>query len=147
MSEEKSISAADLKAILVEVGRQNKEALKEIIDEIKKPTALEQKKLDEEAKAVADRNQERKENAAGILAQIDQKRQLQRICSHKHRDGHSHCVFVSGQGRHPDYILCQVCQGKIRFGVAPENYNGDDIYDTNLYNRLFQELPTNDLFS
>lgn len=121
------------------------EQFKELIVELRKPSVVEQKKLDAEAKEMEDRQQERKENGAAILQSIENKRQLQRICSHKHRDGHSHCVFV--QTGADQYILCQKNQCKIRAGVAPAGYSGGDIYDTALFNQLFQELPSNELFN
>ncbi len=148
MSDEKkdSISMSELRAILAEQAKENAATLKTVIEELKKPTAIEQKKLDAEEKELLDRNQERKENAAGILQQIEGKRQLQPVCSHKHRDGNSHCVYVMEQ-RGNGYILCQKNQCIIRAGNPPTNYKGNDIYSTELFNRLFQELPSNELFS
>jgi hypothetical protein len=139
------ISLRDLKEILAEQARQNAEQMKTVIEELKKPTLLEQKQLDAEAKAILEKNQERKENAAGMLIKIENKRAVQRICSHKHRTGQSHCVYIM-EKTGPGYILCQKEQCKIRPEPAPKNYNGDDIFDTALFNRLFQEMPSNEMF-
>jgi hypothetical protein len=146
MSEEKGISKQDLKDILAAVAVQNSEMLKDVISELKKPNVVEQKELDRLAQELADRNQERKDNSAGIIQLTEQKRAIQSICSHKHKDGNSHCVQIS-ERQGPGYILCQKNQCKIRPGIAPDGYNGTDIYDNRLYNQLFQELPTNELFS
>lgn len=143
--QEGGVSLALLREILAEQSKQNAEQLKIVIEELKKPTVLEQKKLDEEAQAILDRNQERKENAAGMLKQIENKKFLQSTCSHKHRNGGSHCVLVQVQNQ-PEYILCQLNQCKIRAGVAPPGYTGMDIYSTQLFNELYQTLPSNELF-
>ena len=141
------LTAADLRQILADQAKQNAEMIREVITEIKKPTVLEQKKLDEEAKELLDRNQERKDNSAGVLAQIEHKRSMQRICTHKHRDGNSHCVHIQEQSG-PGYILCQLRQCKIRPSAPKaQQQDKDAIYDTDLFNRLFQELPSNELFN
>ena len=144
-NEEKSVSMSELREILAAQAKQNAEALKTVIEELKKPTAIEQKQLDAEAKKLMEANEERKSNSGAILQQIENKRQMQRICTHKHRDGNSHCVYVMEQ-RGPGYILCQKNQCIIRAGNPPTNYKGNDIYSTDLFNRLFQELPSNELF-
>lgn len=145
-NEEKSVSMSELREILAQQSKENAAALKTVIEELKKPTAIEQKQLDAEAKKLLDANEERKANSGAILQQIENKRQLQRICTHKHRDGNSHCVYIMEQ-RGPGYILCQKNQCIIRAGNTPTNYKGNDIYSTELFNRLFQELPSNELFS
>ena len=145
MSEEKSVSMSELREILAAQAQQNADALKTVIEELKKPTAIEQKKLDKEAKALVDANEERKANSGAILQQIENKRLLQRVCTHKHRDGNSHCVYVMEQ-RGPGYILCQKNQCIIRAGNPPANYQGNDIYSTELFNRLFQEMPSGEMF-
>lgn len=145
-SKEGSVSLKDLKEILADQAKQNAEQLKTVIEELRKPTVLEQQKLDREAKEILDKNQERKENGAALLIKIENQRLTQSICTHKHRDGNSHCVWVQEKAPSPGYILCQKNQCKIRPGVAPKDYKGLDIYDTQLFNRLFQELPSNELF-
>jgi hypothetical protein len=143
---EQSISISTLKEILAEQARVNQENTQKLIEELRKPTVLEQKKLEAEAKALADANQERADNATAMLLKITTKRTEQAICSHKHRNGHSHCVYIMEKAPSPGYILCQLNQCKIRPGVAPVDYKGTDIYDTALFNRLFQELPSNEMF-
>jgi len=145
MSEE-TVSLSALKAILAEQARINAENTQKLIAELRKPTVMEQKELDREAKELESRNQERKDNAAGILQQMEYKKANQRACSHLHRDGNSHCVYIMEKPPSPGYILCQKHQCKIRPGVEPENYKGTDIYDTVMFNRMFQTLPSNELF-
>lgn len=149
MSEQKEggISLALLREILAEQSKQNAEQLKSVIEELRKPTALEQKKIDEEVAELISKNEERKSNAQAMIKKSEDKRALQRICTHKGSDGHTHCVFVhDNNGKGTGYILCQRNQCQIRPGAAPAEYNGDVIYDTNLFNALFQTLPSNELF-
>lgn len=147
MPEEKSISIDVVKQMLAEQARQNGEMLKEVIQELKKPTILEQKALDAEVKRILDANEERKTNSAGMKQQMADKALTQAICSHTHRDGNSHGVFVMEKAPSPGYILCQKNQCKIRPGQKPtENADFGAIYDTALFNRLFQQLPSNEMF-
>jgi hypothetical protein len=153
MSDEKDkstgITKSDLKEILAAVGAQNAEQLKEIIAELKKPTVLEQQEIDKQAALQLSLNAERKDNAGAVLAQMQQKRDNQLYCSHKHpaaHGGHSHGVHIT-EPRDPNgYILCQKCQAVVRPGVKPQGYTGGDIYDTRLFNTMIQELPSNRLF-
>ena len=80
-NEEKSVSMSELREILAQQSKENAAALKTVIEELKKPTAIEQKQLDAEAKKLLDANEERKANSGAILQQIENKRQLQRIGS------------------------------------------------------------------
>jgi len=141
MSDNTGLTKDDLKSIL----SSQADAFKEAIKELKKPTEMEQRQLDQEAKDFEAKQEMRKETSAGVLHQIAVKRSMQRICSHKHKNGTSHCVLIQVQNQ-PDYILCQKNQCKIRPGVAPAGYKGGDIYDTDAYNQLFQELSTNEVF-
>lgn len=147
MEEPKSISIDVVKQMLAEQARQNGEMLREVIQELKKPTALEQREIDKEIQRIKDANEERRVNSQGIKMQMADKRLNQEICSHKHQNGHTHCVFVMERAPSPGYILCQKNQCKIRPGQRPaENADNGAIYDTGLFNRLFQELPTQEMF-
>lgn len=147
MDENKSISIDVVKQMLAEQSRQNGEMLKSVIQELRKPTILEQHALDREAAELIARNEERKTNSQGILQQMRDKQVTQSICSHKHRDGNSHCVFIMEKAPSPGYILCQKNQCKVRPGLAPsQNPDIGAIYDTGLFNRLFQELPSQEMF-
>lgn len=142
---EQTISTSDLKEILAEQARQYAEQTKEIITALKQPSVVEQQKLDAEKKEIELRNQERKDNSAAMLQKIENDRMTKLSCTHQHQDGNSHCVLVT-EKRGPGYILCQKNQCIIRPGPKPEGYVGTDIYDTALFNRQLQGLPTAELF-
>lgn len=141
-----AITIDDLRQILADQSKQNAETLQAVLEAVKKPTVIEQKKLNEEEKILAAKNEERKENSAAQLQIIQNKRAFQRIHTHKHRNGTSHCVGVKEGGEGVGYILCQFCQAKVRPGDTPRDYKGNDIYDTGLFNELFQTLPSQDMF-
>lgn len=69
-----------------------------------------------------------------VLQEQANKAAMQRSCTHMRRDNTCTGVYVDNG----NYIICQQCQGLIRPGAAPAGYTGSDIYDTNLFNRLFQ---------
>lgn len=142
-----TISIDQLKEILAQLGAQNLEGVKAAIEASKQPTVLEQKQLDEAEKAKQANLEERRANAAGQKQIIENRQFTQKFCTHKHPNGHSHIVLVYDNNRAgTNYLLCQFCQAVIRPGTAPDNYGGSVIYDTVLYNQLFQTLPTNELF-
>lgn len=121
-----SLSPADLQAMIAA-------AVTAAVAEAKKPIITDQDKAE-----IEQRQQERQANAGLELEKISNKRIAQRNCIHKQSQkagGNTHCVFIqNGQ-----YILCQACQAKVRNGAKPENYQGTDIYDSDLFMRLLQE--------
>src|ERR1017187_3849831 len=121
-----SLEIDDVKKLLADQQRQNAEMLKTVIQELKKPTVLEQQALDRQAKEIIDQNDERKANAGAMLQKDKDKKFTQATCSHKHRDGNTHCVFVMEKAPSPGYILCQKNQCIIRPGTKPEGYGGDN---------------------
>jgi hypothetical protein len=124
-----TLSAEDLKTIIAA-------AVSEAVKAAKQPSVMEQMKLDEAAKELAVRQQDRKESAAQMVQMAKNKQQSQRICSHTHARGQTHCVFIQDG----NYILCQLCQAIVRPDSPPSGYKGGDIFDTNLFNKLFQNL-------
>lgn len=137
------ISVSALKELLAENNRQNAENMRVIVEQMKKPTVLEQKELDAEAKKVLERNEERKANAAGQKMKLENKRVNQRVCNHKHRlTGQSHCVEIIVQNQ-PTYLLCQKNQCKIFPGTAPEGYTGTNIYDSRIFYEIAQTVNSN----
>lgn len=141
-----TVSISVVKQMLHEMQRENAQMLATVIQELKKPTILEQKEIDAEIKRIQDANEERKTNAQGIMQQMADKQANQAICSHKHRDGTSHGVLI-WEKNGGNYILCQKNQCKIRPGSRPsEGADIGAIYDTALFNRLFQELPSSEMF-
>ena len=107
----------------------------------KAPNAVEQSKLDAEARALKEAQAARLALSESVQDGIRQKRMTQRICSHEHKNGDSHMVYIQEAGG-PGYLLCQKNQCKVRPGFAPDSYVGDDIYDTDLFNRCFQKIAT-----
>ena len=114
------------------------------VEAARKPNVLEQQTLDVQAATLAARQKERVTNSENILADIERKRWTQQTCSHEHSDGNTHCVYIQEQ-KGPGYILCQLNQCIIRSGTAAPNYKGTVIYDTNLFNKLFQKCGNREL--
>jgi hypothetical protein len=135
------ISMNDLKAILAEQSRQNAEQLKEIIEAIRKPTVIEQEQLDKLAEKIRSDNENRKSLAGAVKGQIEGKQRLQHWCSHEHPNGNTHCVYIQ-EPRGNGYLLCQKNQCIIRPGIKPENYKGNDLFDTVLFNKIFQQMQS-----
>lgn len=88
----------------------------------------------------------REETAKGVLEKKKNERWFQEHgCSHEHSKqagGGTHCVHVRDND-HLDsagYIMCQLCQGRVR----PEDpkwkkLDPDAIFNTALFNKLFQD--------
>jgi hypothetical protein len=132
-----SLSAKDLQTLI-------STAVKTAVEAVTQPTEMEQFELEEKRQRreqqrlqIEQEQQTRRETAQQQLAELASKRANQRICTHKHRKGDSHAVFITDELG--GYMLCQKCQGIIRAGEAPKNYGGSVIYDTNLFNRIMQE--------
>lgn len=145
MPEQIALSKEDLKEIL----RANQETLLEVVKELKKPNEVEQAEIDRQAREMRAKNEERKINGGNMLAEIEAKRALQKICTHEHRNGDTHAVFIQ-EKTGPGYFICQKNQCKIR----PEPRPADDdprldrgaIYDNAQFNRLFQKATNNEVF-
>jgi len=126
---------------------QMKELLTAVIKAVKEPTVLEQQEIDKKKLKDDQAQVARASNAKGVLQEAANKKINQRLCSHESTDPngltHSHLVYIkepTGVG----YILCQKLQCVIRSGVASPNYKGNVIYDTDLFNRLFQKCAMRD---
>jgi hypothetical protein len=103
---------------------------------------------DKEIKQIELDNQMRAENAAGVLAAAENKRNYQKICTHEHPSrehmlGKSHCVHVKDNDYpyDPGYIYCQKCEARVR----PESERWRKLdptahFDTALFNRLYQDV-------
>lgn len=114
-------------------------AVEAAVKAAKAPSEIEQKQLDAAAKKVAEEQEYRRQTSADVQRGIQEKHAFQHVCSHEHRNGDTHMVYI--QDGH--YMLCQLCQAKVRPGVAPAGYNGYDIFDTALFNRSMQKVPSN----
>ncbi len=111
----------------------------------KAPNVLEQKKIDEEQKRTEAAQSTRKALSGQVLQDLENRRNIQRICSHEHANGDTHCVYVQEQ-KGPGYFICQKNQCIIRPGTIPAGYKGNDLYDTALFNKLFQKVRSNEIF-
>ncbi len=63
----------------------------------KAPNVLEQKKIDEEQKRTEAAQSTRKALSGQVLQDLENRRNIQRICSHEHANGDTHCVYVQEQ--------------------------------------------------
>jgi hypothetical protein len=139
-----SIEAKELQAILEQNQKGTMELVKATIDEMKKPAAPTDKELAIEAQ----KQTERRNNADNVIKQMEAKRQMQERCTHEHSKktgGHSHCVLVKEQDPNvrdlTGYILCQYCNARIRPDYEHlKKLDQTAIFDTNLFNRLFQDV-------
>lgn len=123
-------------AQIAQAAQASAQTAQQALETMRNPPLTEKQKAD-----VEQEQQMRLSQAKLVLAEMENKRRTQRMCTHKHplRDGGgSHCVYIVDG----NYILCQKCQGKIRPEAAPEGYKGGDIYDVNLFNMLLQDLGT-----
>ena len=124
---------------------KNDERLAKLIQEIHKPTELEQRELDKIKKELEDRQKERLENRDEELRKIEAKRIRQRTCLHQRRDGTSRAVYV----RNGNFFVCQDpdCNAVIFPGPEPakEQRVPYAIYDTEQFTRLMQTATRTDL--
>ena len=134
------------------LSKRDLELIAAIGQEMRKPTAIEQKALDEREANKKAAMEERKENSAAVKQLMKERRQEQLMCSHQHADGHTHLARIIENGKlagGPGYLLCQWCCAKIRPDVGPEMKKIDPqaIYDTSLFNRMLQTIPGNQVFA
>lgn len=139
-----SLTADDLRQIAEMNAQVIGQAVAAAIAESRKPLPP----TEAELKAIELQQQSRAANALGVIAQINNKRAVQEICSHEHKrkeGGGTHAVWIRDEDpRSPGYIYCQKCEAQIRPGHfndegMPHERSRRAIYDTPLFNRLFQE--------
>lgn len=127
-------------------GTFTKQDVLDIIAAVKAPNPVQQAELDRQSAEMQQKQKDRKETSAQVLADIQQKRAIRAICTHEHPNGDSHAVYIQEQVG-PGYFICQKNQCKIRPGVKPEKGgDAEAIYDTREFNRLFQKANTNEIF-
>lgn len=124
-------------------------AVAETIKALKTPTEVEQIELDKKLQEIKTANEDRKKLSQEVLNTMEGKRRLHFACSHEHSDGSTRCIRIQEKNG-PGYMLCLWNQCIIRPGAPPKKfdkqgkeipYQGSVIYDTNLFNRIFQKLP------
>jgi hypothetical protein len=122
-----------------------KEILTEVIAEVKKPNEVEQQKIDQQMRQIEQDQKTRLETRDQKLDAIAAKRQFQKTCLHEGgRPIHPHTVFV--QDDWGGYILCQVCQIVVRPADSKAKTT-ECVYDTELFNRLFQKTSSSGIFA
>lgn len=110
-------------------------AVKAAVEEAKKPYVS-----DEDKRRLEQDQIDRKQQAA-LIAQMEMNKKVaQKRCLHEARDGHTHTVFITDE--QGGYILCQKCQVVVRPGNAPNDYKGTAVFNTDLFNNLFQRSST-----
>lgn len=136
LSEQKvSLTAADLQGMIAAaVGAAIAESRKPV-----PPTA-------QEVAAREMAQQHRVDAAQDVMNTATNKKNFQHICVHAHstrEGGGTHCVWVKEEDpTSPGYIYCQRCEGKIRPEGGYQDTKRADrtaIYDTPLFNKLFQD--------
>lgn len=119
------LTAKDLKELI-------SSAVSAAVAEAKKPVVT-----DAEKAAIEQAQQDRKQTAQQKLDEINAKKFNQKVCQHEGgKPTHPHTVYV--QDDWGGYILCQLCGIVVR----PENSAAkttNAVYDTALFNRLFQK--------
>jgi hypothetical protein len=123
MAEGMNLTAEQLQTLITS-------AVTAAVSESRKPAPL----TDAQEAEILQANDMRLQQRDLVLQGEANKRALQAACSHMRRDNTCSCVYVASG----NYIIDQQCQAIIRPGTAPEGYAGNDIYDTQLFNRLFQ---------
>jgi len=88
----------------------------------------------EQQAAMESDKQMRKEQAQLALARMENERRERLACIHRRKDGTNNAVYVPNG----HFMICQSCQAVIRPGTAPEGDLGVEIYNTQLFNELFQ---------
>ena len=137
MSQALNITADDLKEMIAT-------AVAAAIAESRKPDPPTKEQLAQLQMA----QEHREATAASVVAEIENKKQMQLTCVHEHSKaagGGTHCVWVKEEDpRSPGFCLCQKCQGRVRPGEynregLPYQRDRGAIYSTELFNRLFQD--------
>src|ERR1017187_40890 len=73
----------------------------------KAPNVIEQATLDTQMAARQAAQESRKALSQSVQEDKANKRLMQRLCSHEHRTGDTHCVFIQEKSPSPGYLLCQ----------------------------------------
>lgn len=134
-----NMTPADLQAMIAA-------AVAAAIQESRKPAPP----TEQELAQLKMRQDNRAKTALSVLRERENKINMQKICEHEHarRDGGgTHAVWVREENpASPGFILCQKCQGRIRPGTASRDEDSPAfyrdrgaIYDTPLFNKLFQD--------
>lgn len=135
-----SLTAEDLKSILSSIAENNREDLKAVLAEVRKPKDPTPGEL---AASIQDEFMRR--NRADLERDKQEMRRMERDqCPHKHQWGQAAVGQVSMFSPEPntDFLICTKCQAKIKPAKGPyDEIEGDYIYDRRLYFDLLGSLP------
>jgi hypothetical protein len=106
----------------------------------REPNSTEQRKIDADDKEFEQAQSIRLQTAESQKQEIASKRFVAKTCTHRRKDGSYRVTHVQERNG-PGYMLCLWNQCKIRPGIAPEGYEGIDVYSTDKFNELFQANP------
>jgi hypothetical protein len=112
----------------------------------KAPNVIEQAKLDEQKAELVQKQKYRAATAQSVRDDIENKRLIQSICSHEHPNGASRSVYVV-ERTGPGYMICLKNQCKIRPEPKPAKPDAGAIYDTALFNKLFQKASQQEIYA
>lgn len=140
-----SLSTADLQKLI-------STAVESAVKAAKAPNELEQQQLDRQKDKIKQDNQTRLETAASIKQDLQNDAFRKKACAHEGgKPKHSHSVFVSDDLG--GFCICQVCRAIIRpenqLSNFPKDFQknrSDVIFDTALFNRVFQTTDASGLF-
>lgn len=129
MSEEKGINlnAKQLQDLITA-------AVTAAVAETKKPAPLTEQQIAEIQQA----NDMRLQQRDIVLQEQANKKAAQHACTHMRRDNTCCAVYV----QNGNYLICQACQALVRPDVEEKFRDTASIYDTQLFNRLFQLAAT-----
>jgi hypothetical protein len=112
----------------------------------KAPNVVEQAELDARKREIAEAQSLRLQTSEEQKKEVANKKWIHHNCTHEHKNGDTHCVWVQEKSG-PGYLICQKNQCIIRPGAVPSDYKGTQVFDTALFNRIFQKLPGGEIFS
>ena len=126
------------------LSKRDLELIAAIGQEMRKPNALEQKKLDEDEAAKKASQEERLVNSAAVKEQMRLRKQEQMTCSHQHPDGHTHLARIIENGKlagGPGLLLCQWCNAEV--GPRPRPRDEENRPASDLRYVALQSLAAN----
>jgi|SRR5580704_4684832 hypothetical protein len=113
----------------------------------KAPNVIEQQKLDAQAEETKQKQEYRKSISLSVKEDMENKRAVREVCSHEHANGNSRSVWVQ-EPKGYGYMICLKNQCKIRPEPKPaKNADNGCIYNTALFNRLFQKAQSVEEFA
>ena len=135
-----TLTTEDLKSILTSIAENNREDLKAVLAEVRKPKDPTAGELAAEIQDEA----MRKNRAELEQDKQAMRRQEREQCPHRHQHGSASVAQVSmfSPAQNTDFLICTKCQAKIKPAAGPyDEIEGEYIYDKQLYYALIGALP------